>query len=98
MPPITEARKDTILRHCSLPGLHYPRLIPFLFSSVNEISRRRGPADGREKPLDVRTGGRKGITEPAVRAPGPRGPWPRYYLISFTLSSQYSSFPKAPVH
>ena len=44
MPPITKARKRTILRHGSLPGLHYPRLIPFLFSSVNEISWRRGPA------------------------------------------------------
>lgn len=44
MPPITKARKKTILRHCSLPGLHYPRLIPFLFSSVNEISWRHGPA------------------------------------------------------
>lgn len=44
MPPITKARKKTILRHGSLPGLHYPRLIPFLFSSVNEISWRRGPA------------------------------------------------------
>lgn len=44
MPPITKARKRTILRHGSLPGLHYPRLIPFLFSSVNEISWRHGLA------------------------------------------------------
>lgn len=44
MPPITKARERTILRPGSLPGLHYPRLIPFLFSSVNEISWRRGPA------------------------------------------------------
>lgn len=40
MPPITKARKKTILRHCSLAGLHYPHLIPFLFSSINEISCR----------------------------------------------------------
>lgn len=54
MPPITKARKRTILRHSSLPGLHYPRLIPFLFSSVNEISWWPGLPGGLEKPLDLR--------------------------------------------
>lgn len=68
MPPITKARKKTILRHCSHSGLHYPRLIPFLFSSVNEISCRSGAlwTDGRT--LQIRgMRGRKGITRPSCR-------------------------------
>lgn len=97
MPPITKARKKTILRHCSHSGLHYPRLIPFLFSSVNEISCRSG-SSGWTGEL-FRSEGlccRKGITSPSCRGPAySSGPWPGYYLINFILSSQYSSFPKA---
>lgn len=97
MPPITKARKKTILRHCSHSGLHYPRLIPFLFSNVNEISCRSG-ASGWTGGLFRSAGlcGRKGITSPSCRG--------RCILqglglaiISLILASfsQYSSFPKA---
>lgn len=97
MPPITKARKKTILRLCSHSGLHYPRLIPFLFSSVNEISCRSG-SSGWTGVL-FRSEGlccRKGITSPSCwELAYSSGPWPGYYLINFILSSQYSSFPKA---
>lgn len=70
MPPITKARKKTILRHCSLAGLHYPRLIPFLFSSINEIScRSRGLLDGWEKSLDRRVC----VVEKELQAPRVEG-------------------------
>lgn len=87
MPPITKARKKTILRHCSHSGLHYPRLIPFLFSSVNEISCRRGPS-GRTGGLFRSVGC---AVERELQAPHVEGPvyssgsWPSYYLINFIL-------------
>lgn len=69
MPPITKARKETILRHCSLAGLHYPRLIPFLFSSINEISCRSRAAGRRGASLDRRVC----VAEKELQAPRVEG-------------------------
>lgn len=95
MPPITKARKKTILRHCSLPGLHYPRLIPFLFSSVNEISWRHGPAGRMGEAFRAAAPLQKRNYRACREGRRSQGPWPRYYLINSIPSSLYSSFLKA---